>query len=109
MTTTSDTRNFKQIMADVCTEHGVTEAQIKGRQGARWIVAARHRIIYEALASEGCRLSRVQIGERLGGRDHSTVIYGCYKYAQRNNKPFIGKTRHWRHHKWGDVSASEEA
>jgi chromosomal replication initiator protein len=37
------------------------------------------------LLREEANLSLVEIGQELGGRNHSTVIYGCDRVAEQKN------------------------
>lgn len=76
----SQTPGMSQILADVAHATGVPAATIKGpTRGAR-AVAARYAFMAQAHATG--RYSLAQIG-RFVHRDHSTVVYGLKRHAQR--------------------------
>ncbi|MBC7237394.1 MAG: hypothetical protein H5T69_16255, partial [Chloroflexi bacterium] len=52
---------------------------ITGRRRTRDIAMARQVVMY--LARELTPMSLPQIGQALGGRDHTTVMHGCDKIA----------------------------
>lgn len=63
------------------SEHlGVGEDEIKGRRRSQHIARARQIAMYLMKEMGGAALT--QIGRELGGRDHSTVLYGHDKIAQ---------------------------
>jgi chromosomal replication initiation ATPase DnaA len=90
--TATDNRTFKQIVTDVAQDHGVTPELIASPKRKKHIIPPRHRVMYEAYATK--RYTTTQIGMWLN-RDHSTVVYGIWKHAQRNGLPFITRTRGW--------------
>lgn len=53
----------------------LTVDDIKGRSRVQYIVRARHAACY--LAGEMTVMSLPQIGDRMGGRDHSTILHAC--------------------------------
>jgi chromosomal replication initiator protein len=61
----------------VADSFGVTEENILGRDRSRQMALPRQVAMY--LMREEARISLPQIGEVLGGRDHTTVMYGCDK------------------------------
>jgi chromosomal replication initiator protein len=61
----------------VADSFGVTEENILGRDRSRQMALPRQVAMY--LMREEARISLPQIGEALGGRDHTTVMYGCDK------------------------------
>lgn len=58
----------------VCTELQITHDELIGRDRHLNIAKARHLIFY--LLHKYTRLHLKQIGDIIGGRHHSTVIYG---------------------------------
>ncbi len=64
-----------QIIEAVANHFGITVSELHGRSRRR--VVARPRQIAMYLMREETEASLPQIGERLGGRDHTTVLYGC--------------------------------
>jgi len=64
----------KQI---VCEYYDITKAQLEGEVRTAWPVRARHVFCY--LARRYTIASSRQIGQFLGGRDHSTVVHAFQK------------------------------
>jgi chromosomal replication initiator protein len=63
------------IMQAVSAYFRVSPSAMSGKQRSRNISTPRHIAMY--LMREDAKLSLPHIGDVLGGRDHSTVIYGC--------------------------------
>src|SRR5258708_16628298 len=55
-------------------------AALSGRQRTKIVALARQLAMY--LAREETSASLLQIGEALGGRDHTTVMHGCTRIAE---------------------------
>lgn len=72
--------HWKAILAQVSKKHGVTISEIVGRQRSMHIVDARYEVMWRMKTET--TLSLTQIGVRLG-RDHSTVMHGVKKYAEK--------------------------
>lgn len=68
------------ILRTVCEFYGVDLRVIQGRGRSRNIVGPRQVAMY--LLREETDASLVDIGAMIGGRDHTTVMYGCYKIAE---------------------------
>ena len=79
MLTPSFDVDMDQIMAVVSRHFAVSVDDITGARRTRAIAVPRQIVMY--LAREMTDLSYPQIGENLGGRDHTTVMYGCDKIA----------------------------
>jgi len=75
--THADSLTVDQILQAVSKHYDVDIAVLKGRNRSRSVALARHVAMY--LLREELHCSLLQIGEILGGRDHTTVIYGCDK------------------------------
>jgi len=71
--------NPEQIINLVAEAYGITVQQIQGRGRARKVALPRQIAMF--LLRQEANISLPQIGEKLGGRDHTTVIYGCDKVA----------------------------
>jgi len=69
----------KQIVQAVARAYGVQIEQLLGRDRTREIALPRQVAMY--LLREEANVSLPQIGEALGGRDHTTVMYACEKVA----------------------------
>ena len=64
----------------VCASTGISRAEVTGDKRSRAIVQARHLAMY--LARELTDISLPQIGERFGGRDHTTVLHAVDKVGK---------------------------
>ncbi len=69
----------RQVVAIVADAFGVTLDQMVGRDRSRDIALPRQVAMY--LLREVGNVSLPQIGEALGGRDHTTVMYACEKVS----------------------------
>lgn len=78
---TSSTRvTIDLIMSVVAEATGVSVTEITGDKRSRSIVESRHLVMY--LARELTDASLPKIGERLGNRDHTTVLHAIEKIAK---------------------------
>ncbi len=68
-----------QILDLVANKYNISVDQILDRNRSRQIALPRQIAMY--LLREEAHISLPQIGEFLGGRDHTTVMYGCKKIA----------------------------
>ena len=83
-----DTSRRKRITADVIIRevadfYGVDLRALQGRGRSRNIVVPRQVAMY--LLREETDASLMDIGKLLGGRDHTTIIYGCEKIGEEIN------------------------
>lgn len=78
-----------EIVSAVCMRYDVTEKSLKGRSRRHNLVVPRQLIMY--LADKYLRMPAIRIGRHLGGRDHSTVLYGIQQTAARlkDDKDFV--------------------
>ena len=67
----------KKIIKTVCTYYTVRPKDLKGKRRPKEIVRPRQVAMY--LLKNLTELPLVQIGELLGGRDHTTVMHGVSK------------------------------
>lgn len=77
-----DPMRWKAIIDEVCTKHRVAKEAVFGQQRSRELVSARFEAYYR-LSTE-TRLSLPQIGDRMGGKDHTSVIHGIRAYRRRH-------------------------
>lgn len=70
-----------QIITAVADEFGIEEDRLLSRQRSRDVALPRQVAMY--LIREETDASLPQIGEVLGGRDHTTVMYGYNKITDR--------------------------
>ncbi len=68
------------VVQVVAAYYGLTEADILGRSRAAKVAEPRQVVMY--LLREETDASFPAIGEALGGRDHTTVLYGCEKISR---------------------------
>lgn len=65
------------IIEAVCSFYHIKSTQIKGTKRDSFLVRPRHVCMY--LLKEEYKLTLAEIGNLLGGRDHTTVIHGVEK------------------------------
>jgi chromosomal replication initiator protein len=73
----------EMIVREVAEFYGVDMRAMTGRGRSRNIVVPRQVAMY--LLREETESSLVDIGQLLGGRDHTTVMYGCEKITEELN------------------------
>jgi chromosomal replication initiator protein len=71
------TLTVAQVIAGVISYYRITDQEIRGRRRNRDIVLPRQVAMY--LARTETQASLPEIGGALGGRDHTTVLYGVQK------------------------------
>ncbi len=71
------------ILREVAAFYGVDLRALQGRGRSRNIVVPRQVSMYLLREETDCSL--VEIGQLLGGRDHTTVMYGCEKITDDLN------------------------
>ena len=69
----------EEVVRMVAEGFGITVEQILARNRSRNVALPRQIAMY--LLREEAQISLPQIGEVLGGRDHTTVMYACDKVA----------------------------
>ncbi|MFN2225131.1 MAG: chromosomal replication initiator protein DnaA [Anaerolineae bacterium] len=69
----------ERILSAVAQYYGVSEEDLIGRSRRRAVSVPRQMCMY--LVREEIGTSLPQIGELLGGRDHTTIIHGCEKIS----------------------------
>lgn len=70
---------LEDILMAVAEYYGVTPADLTGRGRSREVSVARQVAMY--IAHEETDISLQEIGEALGGRSHSTVLYSCERIS----------------------------
>ncbi len=70
---------LENIIMAVAEYYSVAPADLTGRERSREVSAARQVAMY--LAHHEAHISLQEIGEALGGRNHSTVLYSCERIA----------------------------
>jgi len=69
----------RQIILAVASAFGLSTERLMGRERSREIALPRQIAMY--LMREEINASLPQIGEEIGGRDHTTVMYACDKVS----------------------------
>jgi chromosomal replication initiator protein len=73
-----------EVLAVVAEYYRVPEDDLRGKQRDKHIVVPRQVAMY--LMRQETEASLLEIGQALGGRDHSTVLHGCEKIAREINE-----------------------
>lgn len=68
-----------EVVRKVADTFGVAMERMLGRERSRAVALPRQIAMY--LLREEANISLPQIGDALGGRDHTTILYGCEKIA----------------------------
>ena len=71
--------DMEQIIETVAQAFGIPMERILSRERTRQVALPRQVAMY--LLREEAHISLPQIGKALGGRDHTTVMYGCDKVS----------------------------
>jgi len=74
-TANNDPAPSDRVIAEVASRFGLTPRELCGKSRSRRVAVPRHLAMH-LLREQGDR-SLAEIGSLLGGRDHSTVRYGC--------------------------------
>ncbi|MFQ5895432.1 MAG: chromosomal replication initiator protein DnaA [Nitrospinota bacterium] len=75
---------IEHIQKAVADYFGIKISDLKARKRTHSVMVPRQLAMF--LARELTRSSLAEIGERFGGKDHSTVIHSCRKIAELNEK-----------------------
>ena len=80
---------MRDLALQVAARHGLSVAALKGPRTNRATAHPRQELmwlLYEQRLSDGSRRwSTPLIGQFLGGRDHTTVIYGIRQHERRTS------------------------
>jgi hypothetical protein len=71
---------WKRIAIEVAIKHKLNLAELLSVRRDSKVVAARYEAMYRMKTETP--MSFPEIGRRLGGKDHTTVLYGVRKHAQ---------------------------
>lgn len=72
----------EDIKRTVCLALGVTKNQLHGHMRKRHVADARHLAMF--LTHGLTRLTLPHIGQKMGGKDHTTVLHAIRKIAREN-------------------------
>lgn len=76
-----DPGHWLEIIDQTCAKHRLTRAELLSARRSTPLVLARQEAMYRM--SKETTMSLPAIGRRMGGRDHTTVLYGIRKHAER--------------------------
>ena len=77
------TLRMREIAEQICETYGLTLAELRGPSPLRIYAFPRFEFYYRAM--QETHHSTVAIGRWCGGRDHTSVLHGCDRYALMNN------------------------
>jgi len=86
---TTKNLNMNQILKAVCTYYSVKSVEIKGKKRTKDLVLPRQVAMY--LIKTMTETPFMTIGDFLGGRDHTTIMYGVEKIGEKADH--LGKMR----------------
>jgi chromosomal replication initiator protein len=75
--------SIPEILEAVCEYYRISADDLCGKQRDKHIVVPRQVAMY--LMRQETEASLLEIGQALGGRDHSTVLHGCEKIEREMN------------------------
>jgi chromosomal replication initiator protein len=75
---------IQEVLAAVSEFYHISAEDLRGKQRDKHIVVPRHVAMY--LMRQETEASLMEIGQTLGGRDHSTVLHGCEKIGREINE-----------------------
>jgi chromosomal replication initiator protein len=73
-----------EVLAAVAEYYHIPQDDLRGKQRDKHIVVPRQVAMY--LMRQETEASLLEIGQSLGGRDHSTVLHGCEKITRELNE-----------------------
>lgn len=90
------TISVKEVVKIVSDFYNIEEHSIYEKTRKKEVVKPRQVIMY--LLREDLNISYPSIGEKLGGRDHTTVIHSCEKVKEdiKSNQPLLQELNHIR-------------
>jgi len=76
-----ETGHWMEIIDQICAKHGLTKGELLSARRSRDLVVARHEAFYRM--SKETAMSLPAIGRRMGGKDHTTVLWGIRRHKER--------------------------
>jgi chromosomal replication initiator protein len=76
--------SIEDVLNAVSEYYRISLDDLRGKQRDKHIVVPRHVAMY--LMRQETEASLLEIGQALGGRDHSTVLHGCEKIGKEVNE-----------------------
>lgn len=97
----SNIGEMRAAIAEVCNRYGVTQCDLFSTRRNQKLVAMRHELMW--MVKNRTTWSLPEIGRRLGGRDHTTVLHGVRKHQLKIDAEKVETTR------WGLRLTAAEA
>lgn len=72
---------WKAIISEVCEKYGIDWVELASHRRSGDVVVARHEAMFRM--RHETTMSLPAIGRKLGGRDHTTVLYGISRHQER--------------------------
>lgn len=88
--------SVKDVIKTVADFYNISEASIYEKTRKKEVVKPRQVIMY--ILREDLNISYPSIGEKMGGRDHTTVIHSCEKIKEdiKSNQTLLQEVNHIR-------------
>lgn len=71
-----------QIVAETASKHKITVSDILGQSRKRDVAWPRQEACFRVF-TECPHISYPEMGRRIGGRDHTTCLYGVHRHCER--------------------------
>lgn len=81
---------LRRICREVCERYGVTMELLMSHRRDNGVVSARQEAMWRARHETA--LSFPEIGRLMGGKDHTTVIYGVRRHAERIARESVSRS-----------------
>lgn len=75
---------MSRVVSRICRATGVTRGELLSDRRNKEVVFARQAVFY--WSQRLTKMSLPEIGRRMGGRDHTTVLHGARTYPQKRAK-----------------------
>lgn len=76
------------ILNETCAEFGLSLDEIRGKAKSQYVSFPRFKAMHR-MREAG--MSLPSIGQRLGGKDHTSVIHGLKRYPMRDVQAYLAK------------------
>ncbi len=86
-------RTVAELIGEACQIYAITREALLSRCKVDRLARARQWVMYHAIREGRC--SMPDIGRRLGGRDHSTVLHGARVHGERYGLAPLGSGKVW--------------
>lgn len=77
----------KDIVAEVCAEHGISISLLLGKRKTKAVAMARHDAYYRTRKADGRNRPSLPMMGRWFGREHTAVMHGIARHAETHGLP----------------------